>query len=239
MGAQTLEARSLSKRFGERVALRDVSFQLEGGEILAVIGPNGAGKTTLLSLLAGAAVPSGGEVIAPEGERIGWVPQQTAVYSKLSVLENLRLFARLERVADPAAAVALMLEQTGLRDRADEQLGRLSGGNRQRVNIAIGLLAQPVVVLLDEPSGALDPRQRERLWQFIIGRAQAGTSIVFATHDIGEAERYAARVLVLADGELLFSGSPGMLRSQGDPAAGGAGGDLERAFVRFLRERGH
>ena len=153
MAAQTLEARSLSKRFGERVALRDVSFQLAGGEILAVIGPNGAGKTTLLSLLAGAAAPSGGEVIAPEGERIGWVPQHTAVYSKLSVLENLRLFARLERVADPEAAVALMLEQTGLRERAGEQLGRLSGGNRQRVNIAIGLLAQPAVALLDEPSG--------------------------------------------------------------------------------------
>ncbi len=239
MGAQTLEARSLSKRFGERVALRDVSFQLTGGEILAVIGPNGAGKTTLLSLLAGAAVPSGGEVIAPAGERIGWVPQQIAVYSKLSVLENLRLFARLERVADPEAAVALMLEQTGLRDRADEQLGRLSGGNRQRVNIAIGLLAQPAVVLLDEPSGSLDPRQRERLWQFIVARAQAGTSILFATHDIGEAERYAARVLVLADGELLFSGSPGVLRSHGDGASGGADGDLESAFVRFLREHGH
>jgi ABC-2 type transport system ATP-binding protein len=232
MAAQTLEARSLSKRFGERVALRDVSFQLAGGEILAVIGPNGAGKTTLLSLLAGAAAPSSGEVIAREGERIGWVPQHTALYSKLSVTENLRLFARLERVADPEAAVSLMLDQTGLRERGGEQLGRLSGGNRQRVNIAIGLLAQPVVALLDEPSGSLDPRQRERLWQFIVARAQAGTSIVFATHDIGEAERYAARVLVLADGELLFSGSPVDLRSQGD-------GDLESAFVRFLRERGH
>ena len=232
MAGQTLEARSLSKHFGERVALRDVSFKLAGGEILAVIGPNGAGKTTLLSLLAGAAAPSSGEVIATGGERIGWVPQHIALYSKLSVVENLRLFARLERVADPEAAVSLMLEQTGLRDRGGEQLGRLSGGNRQRVNIAIGLLAQPVVALLDEPSGSLDPRQRERLWQFIVARAHAGTSIVFATHDIGEAERYAARVLVLADGELLFSGSPGDLRSHGD-------GDLESAFVRFLRERGH
>jgi ABC-2 type transport system ATP-binding protein len=232
MEGQTLEARSLSKHFGERVALRDVSFQLAGGEILAVIGPNGAGKTTLLSLLAGASLPSSGEVIAPEGERIGWVPQHTALYSKLSVVENLRLFAHLERVPDPEAAVSLMLEQTGLRERGGEQLARLSGGNRQRVNIAIGLLAQPVVALLDEPSGSLDPRQRERLWRFIVARAQAGTSIVFATHDIGEAERYAARVLVLADGELLFSGSPVDLRSHGD-------GDLESAFVRFLRERGH
>jgi len=232
MAPPTLQARSLSKRFGDRVALREVSFSLEHGDVLAVIGPNGAGKTTLLSLLAGAALPSAGEVIAPAGERIGWVPQQTALYSKLSVLENLRLFARLERVGDPDAAVALMLEQTGLRERASEQLGRLSGGNRQRVNIAIGLIAQPAVALLDEPSASLDPRQRARLWSFIVARAQAGTSIVFTTHDIAEAERYAARVLVLADGELLFSGSPADLRSHGS-------GDMESAFVAFLRERGH
>jgi ABC-2 type transport system ATP-binding protein len=232
MVAPTLQARSLSKRFGERIALRDVSFQLASGEILAVIGPNGAGKTTLLSLLAGAATATSGEVIALPGERIGWVPQQTAVYSKLSVVENLRLFARLERVADPESAVGEMLEQTGLLERAHEQLGRLSGGNRQRVNIAIGLLAQPAVALLDEPSASLDPRQRERLWRFIETRVQGGTSIVFTTHDIAEAERYAARVLVLADGELLFSGSPADLRSHGN-------GDIESAFVAFLRERGH
>ncbi len=232
MTGPTMRAHSLSKRFGERVALRDVSFELAAGEILAVIGPNGAGKTTLLSLLAGAAVPSAGEVAAPPGERIGWVPQHTALYSKLSVLENLRLFARLERVADPEEAVSAMLEQTGLQARADEQLGRLSGGNRQRVNIAIGLISQPVVALLDEPSASLDPRQRERLWRFITARARAGTSIVFATHDIAEAERYSDRVLVLADGELLFSGSPADLRAHGS-------GDIESAFVAFLRDRGH
>ncbi|HXR13424.1 MAG TPA: ABC transporter ATP-binding protein [Solirubrobacteraceae bacterium] len=232
MDAPTLRATALGKRFGDRVALRDVSFELAGGEILAVIGPNGAGKTTLLALLAGAISPSEGSVGAPAGERIGWVPQQTAVYSKLSVLENLRLFARLERVADPDAAVATMLEQTALTDRADEQLGRLSGGNRQRVNIAVGLLADPAVALLDEPSASLDPRQRERLWRFITARARAGTAVVFATHDIGEAERYADRVLVLADGELLYSGPPGELGGRSE-------GDLETAFVEFLRERGH
>ena len=162
------------------------------------------------------------------------MPQQTAVYSKLSVAENLRLFARLERVGDVEAAVAAMLEQTGLADRAGEQLGRLSGGNRQRVNIAVGLLARPAVALLDEPSASLDPRQRERLWSFIGGHAQAGTGIVFATHDIAEAERHAGSVLVLADGELLYSGSTEGLRR-----AGAGEGDLETAFVEFLRERGH
>ena len=103
--SRTLEARALTKRFGEREALRDVSFTLAPGEILAVIGPNGAGKTTLLSMLAGVPAPSAGEVLgAGRASAIGWVPQQTAVYSKLSVAENLSLFARLERVADADGA---------------------------------------------------------------------------------------------------------------------------------------
>ena len=106
------------------------------------------------------------------------------------------------------ASVERMLDQTGLRDRAGDEVGKLSGGNRQRVNIAIGLLAEPSVLLLDEPTSSLDPRQREVLWAFVTGLAEAGTSVVYATHNVAEAERYADRVLVLADGELLFSGSP-------------------------------
>ena len=104
-----------------------------------------------------------------------------------------------------------MLAQTGLEDRADEEVGRLSGGNQQRVNIAIGLLSEPPVLLLDEPSASLDPRQRERLWEFIGGLAGRGTTIVFSTHNVAEAERYAGRVLVLGDGELLFTGTPAEL----------------------------
>jgi ABC-2 type transport system ATP-binding protein len=228
-----LQARGLSKRFGSRVAVRDVSFELDPGAVLAIIGPNGAGKTTLLSMLAGGLAPSAGELRVPAEGGVGWVPQQTAVYSKLSVAENLRLFARLERVADVEAAVAGMLDQAGLRERADEPVGRLSGGNRQRVNIAIGLIADPSVLLLDEPSSALDPRQRARLWEFILTRVAGGTSVAFATHDIAEAERYAGQLLVLADGEMLFAGPPQGLRGAEH------GSDLERAFVAFLAERGH
>ena len=129
-----------------------------------------------------------------------------------------------------------MLEQTGLRDRARDEMGSLSGGNRQRVNIAIGLLAEPSVLLLDEPTSSLDPRQRERLWAFVSGLAEAGTAVVYATHNVAEAERFADRVLVLADGELLFSGSPREL----ERTVGGDAGapDFESAFVRFLHERG-
>jgi ABC-2 type transport system ATP-binding protein len=230
----TLAARALTKRFGARSALDAISFELQPGELVAIIGPNGAGKTTLLAILAGVLPPSEGEVSASAGE-IGWVPQQPALYSKLSVAENLMLFARLEKLSDPAGAVAAMLAQAGLQDRADEQVGRLSGGNQQRVNIAIGLLTEPVALLLDEPSASLDPRQRERLWEFIGGLAGRGTTVVFSTHDVAEAERFADRLLVLVDGELLFTGTP----AQFARAAGAEGRDLETAFVRFLRERGH
>ncbi len=233
-GAVALEVRQLSKRFGARVALSEVSFEVRAGEVVAVIGPNGAGKTTLLGILAGTMPPSRGEVTRPPRD-VGWVPQQPALYSKLSVAENFRLFARLERIGDPEAAVARMLEQTGLTERAGDPVSRLSGGNQQRVNIGIGLLSEPAALLLDEPSAALDPRQRERLWQFIGGLAARGTTVMFSTHDVAEAERYGERVLVLADGELLFDGTPAEL----DRAVAGDSPDFETAFVRFLRERGH
>ena len=157
-------------------------------------------------------------MLQPAG-KIGWVPQQPALYSKLSVAENLRLFARLEKLDDPEEAVGRMLRQTDLEDRADDEVGRLSGGNQQRVNIAIGLLCAPAVLLLDEPSASLDPRQRERLWEFIGGLAGGGTTVVFSTHNVAEAERYADRVLVLVDGELLFTGTPAELeQAVGGPA---------------------
>ncbi|MEA2137997.1 MAG: type transport system ATP-binding protein [Solirubrobacteraceae bacterium] len=237
--APTLVVRGLGKCFGDREAVRDVSFEVGRGELLAVIGPNGAGKTTLLTMLAGIRKPDSGTVEqrGPNADRrIGWVPQQTAVYTKLTVAQNLRLFARLEKVDDLDASVERMLEQTALKERADDELGSLSGGNRQRVNIAVGLLADPPVLLLDEPSGALDPRQRQRLWNFITGLTERGTSVVFATHDISEAERHADRVLVLADGELLFGGPPAELHRV---SGAGENEDMEQAFVAFLAAKGH
>jgi ABC-2 type transport system ATP-binding protein len=254
-----MRADSISKRYGTRDALRSVTFDVADGEKVAIIGPNGAGKTTLLQILAGALAPSSGTV-SLRPEEAGWVPQQPALYSKLSVAENLRLFARLERakpgqrrhgrrrpwswgrpdvgpgntLPDVERTVARMLEQTALGDRAGDEVSRLSGGNRQRVNIAIGLLGEPAVLLLDEPSASLDPRQRERLWGFL---AALGTTVVFSTHDVGEAERYADRLLVLADGELLFTGTPAELETETGGSA--AAPDFETAFVAFLRERGH
>ncbi|HEX3975815.1 MAG TPA: ABC transporter ATP-binding protein [Solirubrobacteraceae bacterium] len=234
--ARPLAVRGVTKRFGTRVALQSVSFELSPGELVGIVGPNGAGKTTLLSILAGVLSPDEGELTI-SGRGAGWVPQHPALYSKLSVAENLRLFARLEKLPDPEAAVTRMLTQTDLGDRADEEVGKLSGGNRQRVNIAIGLLSEPALLLLDEPSASLDPRQRERLWEFI---SALGTTVVFSTHDVGEVERYATRVLLLADGELLFTGTPGQLEQAVAGGVGGVGGpDLESALVSFLHLHGH
>ncbi len=235
-----LSVRALTKRFGSRTALDTVSFELGPGQLVAIIGPNGAGKTTLLSILAGVLEPTDGHVTRSPNRPLGWVPQQPALYSKLSVAENLRFFARLERLADPEQAVERMLVETGLEDRAGEQVARLSGGNRQRVNIAIGLLAEPSVLLLDEPSASLDPRQRERLWEFAGGLTDRGTTVLYSTHNVSEAERHGDRVLVLADGELLFSGSTAALeRTVADGDDGDPARDFEAAFVSFLRQRGH
>jgi ABC-2 type transport system ATP-binding protein len=228
-----IEATGLVKRYGTREALRDVSVAASEGERVAVIGPNGAGKTTLLSILAGIQRPDEGSINVPG--KTGWVPQQAALYGKLTVAENLMLFARLERCAEPAAVTERMLALTGLGERASDQVSTLSGGNRQRVNIAIGLLAEPDVLLLDEPSSALDPRQRERLWEFILRLAEDGTTVVFATHHIQEADRYASQLIVLADGERVFDGSPREL----EEATGTTGLDFEQAFVHFLHQRGH
>jgi len=202
----------VAKRFGATAALREISFELHPGERVAIIGPNGAGKTTLLQILAGGMTPDRGEVDLPPA---GWVPQRAAVYTKLTVRENLQLFGRLEKA--PAERVKRMLELTEL--RGDAETGKLSGGNRQRLNIAVGLLGDPSLVLLDEPSAALDPAQRERLWAFI---ATLEATVLYTTHDVGEADRHADRVLVLAGGELLYMGTPAELAGERD---------LETAFL--------
>ena len=173
-----------------------------------MIGPNGAGKTTLLQILAGALAPTRRDRVAVARARGLGAAAARAVLEAVGRGEPAAVRAAREGPGRRRPRSSRMLEQTGLEDRADDELGQLSGGNRQRVNIAIGLLRSPAALLLDEPSAALDPRQRERLWSFIGGLAGGGTAVVYSTHDVGEAERFADRVLVLADGELLFSGQP-------------------------------
>jgi ABC-2 type transport system ATP-binding protein len=236
--APVLEVNGLSKSFGERAALREVSLDVRPGELLAVLGPNGAGKTTLLSILAGITRPDSGRIERANG-RLGWVPQQAGLYRRLTVEENLRLFGHMEGVADLEGTVDRMLDQTGLADRRHDPVSALSGGNQQRINIAIGLLGDPSVLLLDEPSSGLDPSQRVRLWEFVAGLAEAGTTVIYSTHQIEEASHYGDRLVVLADGETIFDGSFAELRREAGPRPEGSAEDPENDFVRFLRQRGH
>jgi ABC-2 type transport system ATP-binding protein len=233
-----LEVSGLSKSYGERAALRDVSLVADRGELLAVLGPNGAGKTTLLSILAGITRADAGVINRSNGE-VGWVPQQAGLYRRLTVEENLRLFARMEGSDDVEGTIERMLEQTGLEERRHDQVSALSGGNQQRINIAIGLIGDPSVLLLDEPSAGLDPSQRIRLWQFVSSLAQAGTTVIYSTHQIEEASHYGDRLVVLADGETIFNGSFSELRREAGERPKGSPGDPESDFVRFLGRMGH
>ncbi len=230
-----LRATGVRKRFGSRVAVSDVGLELRRGEALAIIGPYGAGKTTLLEILAGAQRADSGTVERPRSG-VGWVPQRLSIYTRLTVLENLRLFAQLEKVPAPEEAVRRMLILTGLEERKNDTVSKLSGGNRQRVNVAIGLLADPAVLLLDEPSAALDPRQRARFWAVIDRVLAARRAVIFTTHDVAEAARHSTRLLVLADGQELFAGPAADLVVQSGTAPGA---DLETSVVSFLHARGH
>ena len=197
-----VRARGLAKSFGKRRALAPLDLELISGETIALVGPNGAGKSTLISLLARALAPSAGSVEWADAIHVGWVPQQPAHYGLLTARENLELFARLENADDPRATARELLERFDL--PADGvPSGRLSVGNRQRLNVAIALLGRPDALLLDEPTASLDPGQRRRLWETASALSEAGAGVLFATQHLDEAESHAGRVIGLRDGELV------------------------------------
>ena len=213
-----------SSVYGGREALRGVDLSVRAGELVAVIGPNGAGKTTLLSILAGVtaarprrdrAAGRGGRLGARSRRRSTAASRSRRTCCSSRAWRGTRTRTPRSRrcSSSPASASA-----------AARSVARLSGGNQQRVNIAIGLLSRPVALLLDEPSVGLDPRQRARLWEFVGGLAERGTTVIFSTHDIQEAERYGRRLLVLADGESLFDGSPERA-ARGGAQRGARGGE--------------
>jgi ABC-2 type transport system ATP-binding protein len=201
-----LAARGAGRTFGRKRALEAVELELWAGDALALVGPNGAGKSTLLALLAGALEASVGGVERRKGLRVGWAPQRPAQYGRLSARENLELFARLEGERDPRAAAARLLEAFDLPGEA-EPSANLSVGNRQRLNLAISVLGSPEVLLLDEPTAALDPEQRRRLWERVAALREAGGAVVFATQNLEEVELVANRVAALRDGQLVFTGT--------------------------------
>ena len=196
-----MRALRVARRFGDVEALAATDFELSAGETVALVGPNGAGKSTLLAILAGALEPTEGSV--ETHARLGWVPQRPAQYARLSPRENLELFARLEGVRDPADAASGLLQRFSL-PAGPQPAGRLSVGNRQRLNVALSLLGEPRVLLLDEPTASLDPVQRRLVWDVVNALRGEGGAICFATQNIDEVE-HADRVVALQDGRVVGS----------------------------------
>ena len=204
--APLLAARAAARRYGSRIALEPTDFELDDGEAVALVGPNGAGKSTLLALLAGALEPSEGRIERRDGVRVGWAPQRAAQYARLSPRENLELFARLDAAEQPERSAERLLDEFDLPHNG-VLAGDLSVGNRQRLNLAIALLGRPNALLLDEPTAALDPEQRRRLWERLEDQRQAGVALLFVTQQLQEVEAHAGRVVALRQGAIVFAGA--------------------------------
>jgi ABC-2 type transport system ATP-binding protein len=209
------------KSFGPTKALDGASLELHQGELLALLGPNGAGKTTLVRAIAGRVRLAGGGVElfgkTLDGSNgragLGVVPQDIAVYPLLTARENLEVWGRLHGVApgDLRPRVERALRWTALADRADEPVKRFSGGMRRRLNIACGILHEPRVVLLDEPTVGVDPQSRERIYDMLAELRDAGVSLLLATHQLEEAEARCQRIVIIDRGRVAASGTLGEL----------------------------
>ncbi|MBI5836322.1 MAG: ABC transporter ATP-binding protein [Candidatus Eisenbacteria bacterium] len=205
------------KTFGPVKALDGAALELRSGELLALLGPNGAGKTTLVRAIAGRVRLDGGTMelfgqpADSPGARdaLGVVPQEIALYPHLTAGENLDAFARLHGVAGSSVRerVEWALDWTGLGDRAKEPVKRFSGGMRRRLNIACGVLHQPRVVLLDEPTVGVDPQSRERIYEMLDRLRAAGSSLLLTTHQLDEAEARCDRIVIQDHGRVVASGT--------------------------------
>ena len=201
--------RDLSVRYGHTQALEGVTFEAAGGAVAAVVGGDGAGKTTLLRALAGVLPPTTGLVRRPDKRRIGYVSAGPGVWRDLTVDENLAFSGRAYGLAadELRRRVDRLLEHTGLTGARGRLAERLSGGMRQKLALAMALLHEPELLILDEPTTGVDPVSRAELWRLLAGTAAGGAAVVLATTYLDEAER-AATVLVLDQGSTLLSGTP-------------------------------
>jgi len=212
-----VEVRGVTKRFGTLQALAGVDLALGAGEVLGLLGPNGAGKSTLVRALVGRVRPDAGEIrllgrpADEPGARdaVGYVPQEIALYAVLSAAQNLELFGRLMGLSGErlARAVAEALAFSNLADRAGEAVEPFSGGMKRRLNLAVGILAEPRVLLLDEPTVGVDPQSRERIYGMIEELAARGVAILYTTHYLEEAERLCDRIAVIDHGRVIATGT--------------------------------
>jgi len=237
-----LEAKQLRKSFGQLVAVNEVSLALDAGKLVGLLGPNGAGKTTTVSMIAGLVTPDRGEVLVdgrrltgdtdPGKRRIGLVPQDVALYEELTARENLRFFGALYNlsgaVLESATAAALAL--VGLTERARDAVQTFSGGMKRRLNLAAGILHDPDVLLLDEPTVGVDPQSRNAIFDNLELLKQRGKALLYTTHYMEEAERLADRIVVIDHGNVVADDTLDGLQMRLGPAGGGRV-NLETVFM--------
>ena len=215
----TLRCQGLRKAFGDLQAVDDVGFQIDPGETYGLLGPNGAGKTTTISMIAGLLAPDAGDIevvghrMTPRAldakAAVGLVPQDLAIYPDLTARENLRFFARLQGLnrGDAGTRSTEVLEVIGLADRADDRSGEFSGGMKRRLNIGIGLLHHPRLLILDEPTVGVDPQSRNAILESVEHLSTDGLAVLYTTHYMEEAERLCDRIGIVDQGRLVAEGT--------------------------------
>ena len=238
-----IEVQSLSKRYGDLLAVDDVSLTAAGGEIFGLLGPNGAGKSTTIGCVSGLLAPSSGRVAVlghdvvsdgVEARRVlGVVPQELALYEDLTAAENLAFWGGAWGLRGPELKrrVAEVLERIGLADRAKEPVKRFSGGMKRRLNFGCGIVHRPRVLLLDEPTVGVDPQSRVRLLELVREEARGGICVLYTTHYMQEAEDLCDRLAIIDHGAHIAEGTLEELRAK----VGGR--DLLRLAGRFEPER--
>jgi linearmycin/streptolysin S transport system ATP-binding protein len=228
-----LTVKNLRKAFGSLVAVDDVSFSIEPGQLLGLLGPNGAGKTTTVSMITGLVTPDRGSVLVdghalggdtdPIKNRIGLVPQDLALYDELTARDNLRFFGALYNLGGAALAAAMQqaLDLVGLADRARDLVKTFSGGMKRRLNLAAGLLHNPDILLLDEPTVGVDPQSRNAIFDNLETLKRRGKALLYTTHYMEEAERLADRIVVIDHGRVIandtLAGLTGSVATVGGP----------------------
>lgn len=248
-----LSLQSIGVRYGTRIAVADLTLQVRRGEIVGLLGPNGSGKSSTLLVAAGVLDPAQGTVAiegishrehpAAYAHKVGLVPQGDALFEELTAVENLRYFGRLYGLshADLQARITRALARARLTDRAHARVGTFSGGMKQRLNIAVALLHDPVVLLLDEPTAALDPASREALFADLQQLRDDGHAILLTTHHLDEAEEGCDRVAILQQGKLIAQGTPQDLREERHGQAltiyGHLNGPLPKYLERCIRQK--
>lgn len=241
--AAAITIEGLTKDYGDVKAVDGLTLAISEAEVFGLLGPNGSGKTTTINCLTGLLKPTKGSIkvggfdVQAEGTKargiIGVSPQETAVYPYLTGKENVQLFGALYSVPKKSldSRVDYVLEKVGLMDDAGRKVGKYSGGMKRRVSIAMALVTDPRIVLLDEPTVGMDPQSRRAVWDFVLELRDKGKTVVLTTHYMEEAEELCDRVGIIDHGRLIALGSPAELKTKYGAK------DLEDVFIQLTGRR--